>query len=98
MVKTRLRTADRTNAAARRRTAAARQTRSGKPASLRCAQLRTQLHLAMHRLHVYASIHAAERVSAGRRDHMARVHVDDATWQAFKSAAGQTPISELLGR
>jgi hypothetical protein len=28
---------------------------------------------------------------------MARVHVDDATWQVFKSAAGETPISELLG-
>jgi hypothetical protein len=29
---------------------------------------------------------------------MARVHVDDATWQVFKSAAGETPISELLGQ
>ena len=33
-----------------------------------------------------------------RRDHMARVHVDDATWQVFKTAAGETPISELLGQ
>jgi hypothetical protein len=29
---------------------------------------------------------------------MARVQVDDATWQALKSAAGETPISELLGQ
>ena len=28
---------------------------------------------------------------------MPRVQVDDATWQSFKSAAGQTAISELLG-
>lgn len=33
-----------------------------------------------------------------RRDHMARVHVDDATWQTFKSATGYTPISEVLGQ
>jgi hypothetical protein len=29
---------------------------------------------------------------------MARVQVDDATWRAFKAAAGETPISELLGQ
>ena len=29
---------------------------------------------------------------------MARVHVDDDTWRGFKSAAGDTPISELLGQ
>lgn len=29
---------------------------------------------------------------------MARVQVDDATWHVFKSAAGETPISELLGQ
>ena len=29
---------------------------------------------------------------------MARVHVDDTTWQVFKNAAGQTPISGLLGQ
>jgi len=29
---------------------------------------------------------------------MARVQVDDATWQGFKRAAGDTPISELLGQ
>ena len=29
---------------------------------------------------------------------MARVQVDDATWQVFKTAAGETPISELLGQ
>jgi hypothetical protein len=29
---------------------------------------------------------------------MARVHVDDDTWRSFKSAAGETPISELLGQ
>jgi hypothetical protein len=29
---------------------------------------------------------------------MARVQVDDATWRAFKTAAGDTPISELLGQ
>jgi hypothetical protein len=29
---------------------------------------------------------------------MARVQVDDATWQVFKNAAGETPISELLGQ
>jgi hypothetical protein len=33
-----------------------------------------------------------------RRDHMARVHVDDATWQTFKSVTGYTPISEVLGQ
>lgn len=29
---------------------------------------------------------------------MARVQVTDETWAAFKAAAGETPISELLGR
>jgi hypothetical protein len=29
---------------------------------------------------------------------MARVHVDDDTWRVFKNAAGDTPISELLGQ
>jgi hypothetical protein len=29
---------------------------------------------------------------------MARVQVDDATWRVFKTAAGETPISELLGQ
>ncbi len=29
---------------------------------------------------------------------MARVRVDDGTWQVFKTAAGETPISELLGQ
>jgi hypothetical protein len=29
---------------------------------------------------------------------MARVQVDDSTWQEFKTAAGETPISELLGQ
>jgi hypothetical protein len=29
---------------------------------------------------------------------MARVHVDDVTWQGFKSTAGDMPISELLGQ
>jgi hypothetical protein len=29
---------------------------------------------------------------------MARVQVDDATWRVFKSTAGETPISELLGQ
>jgi hypothetical protein len=33
-----------------------------------------------------------------QRDHMARVHVDDETWAAFKHAAGPVPISELLGQ
>jgi hypothetical protein len=33
-----------------------------------------------------------------RRDHMARVQVDDATWRGFKAAAGETPINELLGQ
>lgn len=28
---------------------------------------------------------------------MARVQVDDDTWRGFKSAAGDSPISELLG-
>ena len=41
---------------------------------------------------------AAPVARAERRDHMARVHVDDATWQTFKSAAGYTPISEVLGQ
>ena len=42
---------------------------------------------------------AVETVAAPqRRDHMARVHVDDATWRVFKNAAGTTPISELLGQ
>jgi len=29
---------------------------------------------------------------------MARVHVDDETWAAFKQAAGQVAISEVLGQ
>ena len=29
---------------------------------------------------------------------MARVHVDDQTWAAFKQAAGPVPISEVLGQ
>lgn len=29
---------------------------------------------------------------------MARVHVDDETWAAFKQAAGPVPISEVLGQ
>jgi hypothetical protein len=29
---------------------------------------------------------------------MARVQVDDATWRRFKAAAGETPISDLLGQ
>ena len=29
---------------------------------------------------------------------MARVHVDDDTWRVFKNAAGDTPISDLLGQ
>lgn len=29
---------------------------------------------------------------------MARVHVDDQTWAAFKQAAGRVPISEVLGQ
>jgi hypothetical protein len=29
---------------------------------------------------------------------MARVQVDDATWWGFKAAAGEVPISELLGQ
>lgn len=35
---------------------------------------------------------------AASRDHMARVHVDDETWAAFKQAAGPIPISEVLGQ
>ena len=41
---------------------------------------------------------ASDRVSVVQRDHMARVHVDDRTWAAFKQAAGPVPISELLGQ
>lgn len=41
---------------------------------------------------------AGPPVRPQRRDHMARVHVDDDTWRVFKSAAGDTPISELLGQ
>lgn len=41
---------------------------------------------------------AGPRPRPQRRDHMARVHVDDATWKVFKTAAGDTPISELLGQ
>jgi hypothetical protein len=41
---------------------------------------------------------AFDRTVARARDHMARVHVDDETWAAFKQAAGPVPISELLGR
>lgn len=29
---------------------------------------------------------------------MARVHVDDQTWEAFKQAAGPVPLSEVLGQ
>lgn len=29
---------------------------------------------------------------------MARVHVDDQTWEAFKQAAGPLPIGEVLGQ
>ena len=33
-----------------------------------------------------------------RRDHMARVHVTDEVWGEFRRAAGNTPMSQLLGR
>jgi hypothetical protein len=45
-----------------------------------------------------ASATAVDRETVGQRDHMARVHVDDQTWAAFKQAAGPVPISELLGQ
>jgi hypothetical protein len=41
---------------------------------------------------------AVDRGAVAARDHMARVHVDDQTWAAFKQAAGAVPISELLGQ
>lgn len=37
-------------------------------------------------------------IGTDMRDHMARVHVDDQTWAAFKRAAGAVPISEVLGQ
>lgn len=45
-----------------------------------------------------ATVAAFSGESAVARDHMARVHVDDATWAAFKQAAGPVAISELLGQ
>lgn len=44
---------------------------------------------------------AAERAATrppARRDHMARVHVTDEVWAEFRRAAGNTPMSQLLGR
>lgn len=41
---------------------------------------------------------AKSRSGTAIRDHMARVHVDDQTWAAFKQAAGPVPISEVLGQ
>ena len=40
----------------------------------------------------------AARRSPARRDHMARVHVTDEVWAEFRRAAGNTPMSQLLGR
>jgi hypothetical protein len=41
---------------------------------------------------------AEDRSGTASRDHMARVHVDDETWAAFKQDAGPVPISEVLGQ
>ena len=35
---------------------------------------------------------------AATRDHMARVHVSDEVWAEFRRAAGNTPMSHVLGR
>lgn len=40
----------------------------------------------------------AARRPPARRDHMARVHVTDEVWAEFRRAAGNTPMSQLLGR
>ena len=32
------------------------------------------------------------------RDHMARVHVSDEVWAEFRRGAGNTPMSQVLGR
>ena len=32
------------------------------------------------------------------RDHTARVHVSDEVWAEFRRAAGNTPMSQVLGR
>lgn len=40
----------------------------------------------------------AARRPPPRRDHMARVHVTDEVWAEFRRAAGNTPMSQLLGR
>ena len=38
-----------------------------------------------------------DRPGLAKRDRMARVQVDDATWQEFRGIAGFQPISEILG-
>jgi hypothetical protein len=40
---------------------------------------------------------AAASTEPTKRDRMARVQVDDATWADFRALAGYRPISEVLG-
>jgi predicted DNA-binding protein (UPF0278 family) len=39
----------------------------------------------------------ASAAATAKRDRMARVQVDDATWADFRALAGYRPVSEVLG-
>ena len=39
----------------------------------------------------------AEREAIAQRDRMARVHVSDDVWSAFRASLGATPVSIALG-